>query len=122
VDLNGQLVRSFGSVGRLPGAFASPIDVTLDRQGNVYVTDHHNDRVQKFTATGELLSAWGQRGNGPNEFASNHAVAVDPDFNVYVVDFGNTHYVQHYKPVPVSVESVTWSTVKTIFKLPGATK
>jgi DNA-binding beta-propeller fold protein YncE len=49
-----------GQVGSLGGEFANPRDVAADPQGNVYVADQSNDRVQRFDASGSWISAWGK--------------------------------------------------------------
>jgi len=47
-DLNGIFIRSWGTVGGLPGEFYKPWDVTVDQGGNIYVADESNNRIQKF--------------------------------------------------------------------------
>jgi hypothetical protein len=45
-DLKGQSLTRFGSRGYGPGQFNYPNDVTLDKQGRIYVSDRENDQVQ----------------------------------------------------------------------------
>ncbi len=58
-------------------------------EGNVFVADFYNHRVQKFTAEGEFLVAFGSQGDGPGMFDRPTDMAEDQEGNVYVVDFGN---------------------------------
>ena len=48
----GVFVRSWGSRGTEPGLFGSVLAVVVDRQGNVYVADGGNKRIQVFDNTG----------------------------------------------------------------------
>ena len=48
-------VRQFGSQGRGIGQFIGPFDVTHDEDGNLYITDSMNNRVQIFNTQGEFL-------------------------------------------------------------------
>src|SRR5438105_7642059 len=51
-----------------PGEFNSPSGVTTDGDGNVYVADWQNHRIQKLTAAGQPLAQWGSLGSGPGQF------------------------------------------------------
>ncbi len=46
----------FGSQGSGNGQFDHPWDLTLDGDGNIYVADHYNHRLQKFDPSGNFLS------------------------------------------------------------------
>jgi len=58
--------------------------IALDAQGNVYVADFGNHRVQKFDSSGNFLRKWGSKGGGTNQFDGPCDVAVDVQGNVYV--------------------------------------
>lgn len=46
----------FGSYGSGTGQFRFPWDLTIDRDGNIYVADHNNNRLQKFDSSGSYLN------------------------------------------------------------------
>lgn len=64
----------------------SPINVAVDRLGNVYVTDAMDFNIKVYGPDGNLKRTVGQIGDGPGSFARPKGVAVDSDLNIYVVD------------------------------------
>lgn len=79
----------WGSLGSGDGKFNNPHAVAVDSNGNVYVADRRNHRIQKFDASGQYLDQWGFPGNGAGEFRNTCGVTVDDSGNVYVADTGN---------------------------------
>src|SRR5688572_11185843 len=51
-DKNGNFLKDWGSYGREPGQFNLPHAMVLDREGNVYVADRNNARIQVFDSNG----------------------------------------------------------------------
>lgn len=76
-----------------PNPFSRPIGVTVDAEGNVFVMDAGNSRVQKFDRNGKFILMWGSNGNGDGQFnimiPDEGIVAVDSEDNVYVGDNDN---------------------------------
>jgi DNA-binding beta-propeller fold protein YncE len=68
------------------GKFFGPTNVALDRQGNVYVADTMNFRVQIFDPSGKFMRAFGAQGDRPGEFIRPKGIAVDSQGHVYVAD------------------------------------
>ena len=67
-----------------------PMDVALDAQGNIYVADAGNYRIQKYDLNGKFLATFGKYGQGPNEYQNPRSIDVDKANNeVYVVDTSN---------------------------------
>ncbi len=92
---DGALLNSFGEFGDTGGAldnggaFWGPRDLAVDADGNIYVADTGNKRVQKFDATGNFLLAFGGNGVGVGQLAEPVGVAVGEDGTVYVADTWN---------------------------------
>lgn len=86
-----QLLRKIGTTGKNhtltdPGNFAKPTGVAVDADGNVYVADMLNARIEVFDADGTFIRAFGKRGDGPGYFAMPKDVAVDCDGHIWVTD------------------------------------
>ncbi len=86
-----KLLRRMGTGGKnhfltSPGDFAAPQDVAVDQDGNVYVTDTLNNRVEIFDADGNFISQFGKHGDGPGYFARPKGIAVDCDGHIWVAD------------------------------------
>ena len=58
----GTAVKSFGKYGKARGEFSSPIDVCLDEQHRIVVTEFDNERIQVMTQEGETISMFGDSG------------------------------------------------------------
>jgi len=72
-----------------PGVLRQPRGLARDAQGNVYVADFGNCRIQKFDRDLKPTATWGRRGAAVGEFQDPCDVAVAPDGSVVVADTWN---------------------------------
>jgi streptogramin lyase len=84
-----------------PHPLIAPVGVTTDQNGNIYVMDVGNSRVQKFDSSGDFILMWGSAGNGDGQFnitlPDEGRLAVDSKGNVFVVDTNNNR-IQKFDP------------------------
>jgi DNA-binding beta-propeller fold protein YncE len=86
-----KLLRTIGKPGSkheltTPGDFSRPTNVAVDKDGNLYVTDTFNNRVEIFDADGNFIREFGKAGDGPGYFARPKGIAIDADGHVWVAD------------------------------------
>jgi DNA-binding beta-propeller fold protein YncE len=83
-------VLSFGNSSSNPtNNLAFPGGVAVDGAGSVYVSDTHNNRIQKFTGQGASLLQWGTGGTNAGCFDYPQGLTTDGGGNVYVADTHN---------------------------------
>ena len=96
-----------GGAGEEAGQFSRPADLVLDAEGNLYVVDSLNHRIQKLARDGSVLTI-GSEGADAEEFANPRSddyqvddgpwgIGVDADGNIYVADTWN-HRIQKFGP------------------------
>src|SRR5262249_4034573 len=79
------------------GQFIEPRGVAVDPNGNIFVADTGNNRIQEFNSSGVFLRMWGSAGFGDGQFAFLQGIAADSSGNVYAAD-GNTNRIQKFSP------------------------
>lgn len=104
-SINGNLINTWGMYaniadGNAPGGtFNEPWGVAVARNGNVYVADTWNHRIQEFSADGTFITMWGYFGQDGNADAlyGPRGIAIDKNGNVLVTDTGNKRVVVYDK-------------------------
>jgi uncharacterized protein (TIGR03663 family) len=86
-------IATWGSVGNQLGQMRNPKGIAFDDQGNLYVADSQNHRIQVFDPNGQLGRQWGGEGTQPGQFKEPWGVAVAKNGDVYVADTWN-HRIQ----------------------------
>jgi DNA-binding beta-propeller fold protein YncE len=83
---SGEILKTVGEKGNIPGTFLHPTNVAVGADGSIYIADTSNFRIQQFTADGEFIRELGGAGNRPGKFSRPKGVAVDREGNMYVTD------------------------------------
>ena len=84
--LSGSRIATIGKGGDKDGELNRPTHLTVDQQGNLYVNDAFNFRIQKFAQDGRYLQKIGAAGNTLGSLARPKGISVDQQSNLYVVD------------------------------------
>jgi sugar lactone lactonase YvrE len=97
-----KLKRKIGTTGKnheltSPGDLAKPTGLAVDAEGNLYVCDTLNNRIEVFDADGKFISTYGKNGDGPGYFARPKGIAIDGDGHIWVAD-GMQDRVQVFNP------------------------
>jgi streptogramin lyase len=103
LDLTGEEI--LGGPGSEEGQLQQPADMAIDADGNLWVVDTLNARIQRFAPNGDVF-AFGEEGTGEAQFEDpfsddyqNHdgpwGIAVDAQGNVYVADTWN-HFIKKF--------------------------
>ncbi|MBC7188435.1 MAG: NHL repeat-containing protein [Calditrichaeota bacterium] len=102
-----RLLFAFGSEGDQPGQFRNPMGIAVDLEGNVYVADTGNNRIQKFDGNGRFLKQIGGFGWGREQFDRPVDICASAGLDVFVADYNNErierydshlNYISSYYP------------------------
>jgi sugar lactone lactonase YvrE len=83
------LALTFGTVGSGNGQLLTPLGSAVDAEGNVWVADSGNNRVEKFNSKGEYLSQFGSTGTGNGQFKKPIDIAITAGGDLLVTDGEN---------------------------------
>lgn len=92
VRADGTLITAFGRPGSGPGELSLSTSIRLsnigvDSDGNVYVPDHGNSRVQIFTSDGAYLTSWDGSDTIAGGIGVPTSVAIDRQGNAFVAGY-----------------------------------
>lgn len=83
---SGKPLRTIGGRGQGPGEFDFPTHLRVDREGNLYVNDSFNYRIQKFDANGDYLHEFGYHSRTVGGFTRPKGFDIALDGRLYVAD------------------------------------
>ena len=110
------LLEMFGDENDDNYLFYEPVAIASDKQGNIYVLDSKNFRVQVFDSDRKFLRSFGRRGQGPGDLGRPECIDLDDAGNVYVGDPGNGR-IEVFDPSGVRLRSVRVSATNIVFRI-----
>lgn len=93
LTLSGDLIKSVGGRGKLGGQFDFPRGLRVSKQGELYVCDSYNNRIQIFDLDLNFKRSFGVTGTRKGQFSFPSDVEFDTSRKIYIVDHMN-HRVQ----------------------------
>ena len=69
--------------------FSEPSDVSVSKDGHIYVVDGVNNRIKVFNHNGKFLFSFGRKGSGHGKFRFPLGITIDNSGKVYIADSGN---------------------------------
>ncbi|MFI4979264.1 MAG: SMP-30/gluconolactonase/LRE family protein [Nevskiales bacterium] len=82
----GRTLFKFGKPGSAEGELFHPTNLALGPDGDIYVVETSNFRVQRFTAEGKPVKSYGSVGMALGNFARPKGIAMDRAGRMYVGD------------------------------------
>ena len=82
----GEVIDIIGGIGSADGRLNKPSHLALDAEGNLFVTDSFNLRLQMFDPQGEFVKVIGWNVQGPGGLARPKGLDVDRDGHLYIAD------------------------------------
>src|SRR6266511_4162449 len=94
-----------GVAGDPPDALTQPTSMAIAPNGDVFISEGHNQsaqappetvsRISKFTPDGKFIKSFGKLGSGPGEFRGPHDIAMDAQGRLYVADSESNGVAPH---------------------------
>jgi len=86
-----KLLRKIGTSGHnheltTTGDFSKPTGLAVDEDGNLYVCDTLNNRIEIFDADGSFIQSYGKNGDAPPNFARPKGITIDSDGHIWIAD------------------------------------
>ncbi len=110
-DDEGIRIEHIGTLGEVEDSdenymFYLPSKIIGDSEGDLYVLDTGNHRVQKYGKDLEYILTFGNRGQGPGEFIYPSHIEVDPEGNIDVYDASNGR-IEKFTPEGDYIKSIS---------------
>ena len=88
----GTVVKSFGKFGKGKGELSDPVDVTVNDEGRIVVTERDNNRIQVMSKEGESIFTFGDK--GPEKLCK--PTCCIPYKNMFLVSDRDNHCIKAF--------------------------
>lgn len=87
LDSTGKVIKSFGSQGKEKGKFYFAWGFNLDKDGNIYIADSNNFRIQVFNPDGSFKAIWsGTKKDNSDGYTIPRGIAFDKKGNLWTAN------------------------------------
>lgn len=113
----GQFVKELGQMTSV--YLIDPSGITVDSDGNIYVTDIGDDNIKVFDTNGAHLSTIGSRGTENGQFMNPSDICIDPIKELLYVSDTDNHRIQVLSTSGEFIDSIGgWGSAPGEFILP----
>jgi RHS repeat-associated protein len=84
---------TFGSYGAGNGQMSGPQGITRDSEGNLWVADTNNNRIEEFSSAGTFIQKFGGSGSSEGSLERPSGIAIDGSGIVWVTNAGKNSVV-----------------------------
>ncbi|NOQ24657.1 MAG: 6-bladed beta-propeller [Bacteroidales bacterium] len=95
-DVDGNFIRSVGSIGTFPGQFARAKDIAIDKDENLFAIDAAFGNVQIFNKKGQLLMFFGGQNANSGDMYLPRAIHISYEHNNYFEEYLDPAYKLKY--------------------------
>ena len=67
IDVDGSAMETYVATPDGPGCLVWPVQLVLDGEENVYVSEEGSNRISVFHRDGEFVGRWGERGSADGQ-------------------------------------------------------
>jgi YD repeat-containing protein len=110
---------AIGAVGSADGQFKAPSDVEIAPNGNIWMVDRTNNRIQQFTPDGKFVSKFGSQGTPDGQFNWPASIAIDTAGNIFIVDTSNNRIQKFDENGKFIMKFGYYGTLNTQFNKPA---
>ncbi len=82
----GKSLFTFGKAGSGEGELFHPTNIVFGPEGDLFVSETSNFRIQRFTRDGKPVHSYGAVGSTPGRFARPKGLAIDRAGRMFVAD------------------------------------
>ena len=86
LDMNGKPIARYPLAQPGAGHLIYPVDMAVDRTGDLYIVDEKGHRVLKYSAEGKFLHAFGEYGDAGGQFIEPFQIAALKDGTLLIAD------------------------------------
>lgn len=86
LDANGKPILRYAIAQPRVGQVIHPVDMAVDKTGNLYIVDEKGHRVVKYGPEGKFLGAFGEYGDAAGQFIAPYRITVLTDGTLLVAD------------------------------------
>lgn len=92
-----RIIKTVGSYGTGQTEFMKPSGLGISREGELYVCDSNNHRIQVFDLELQFQRLFGSQGKATGQFCYPTSIAFDSSSQIYIADSMN-HRIQCFSP------------------------